>query len=945
MVIEGKRRSRRLNVVRDAACNPPGSGAGTCLHAGNAGYLQQLYEVYRSNSGRLSPKWRSFFDGFSLHDAAASAEGPAVDLARFSDKQARVLQFINAYRFRGHRRADLDPLRQYRRPDVPELHFKYYGFTKEDLKTVFSTGSLHGPDKATLEEIVRIVRSIYCGTVGTEYMHITETEQKRWLQSCLEPRRGRFEFAPEDRRRILRRLIAANTLEQYLHTKYVGQKRFSLEGGESLIPLIDELLRYSSNLGMHEVVIGMAHRGRLNMLVNVIGKLPSELFEEFEDRNPTRNNGSGDVKYHLGYSSDLQSGDRTVHVTLSFNPSHLEIIGPVVEGSVRARQERCGDRERNRVIPILIHGDAAFSGQGVVMETFSLSQTRGYSTGGTIHIIVNNQIGFTTSDPLDSRSTLYCTDVAKMVQAPIFHVNADDPEALIAVGQLALRFRMEFHKDVIIDMVCYRRHGHSETDEPLVTQPIMYRRVQEHEGACKIYSDKLLKEKVIQAGEPEVWREQYVKDLESDCIVSSPHGVDSHPEFRINFHPFSDGKWDTPVDTYLPLEEIRQLSASLSRLPEGFKPHPSVARVMDNRRRMGLGKIPADWGYAEALACASLLVRGYPVRISGQDCGRGTFFHRHAVLHDQADGSKWLPLQHLREGQARFLAIDSILSEEAVLAFEYGYSSSEPNTLVIWEAQFGDFANAAQVVTDQFISSSYSKWNRLCGLVMLLPHGYDGQGPEHSSARLERYLQLCAEQNMQVCVPSTAAQMFHLLRRQILRPYRVPLIVVSPKSLLRQKFSASPLQEFTDGRFRLVIDEVDDLDPIRVRRLLLCSGKVYYELLRERRAAKKYDTAILRIEQLYPFPAREVADRIDRYPNAREICWAQEEPRNQGAWKFINSSQTLHSCLGGGRELTYAGRSPSASPAVGSMSLHLEQQRRLVAEALQLNRPAEQKSA
>ena len=857
------------------------------------------------------------------------------------------MQLVNAHRFRGHRSADLDPLRQHARPDVPELNPSYYGFTDEDMHTTFSSGSLHGFNSAPLMEIFQAVQDTYCSTVGAEYMHINDTRQKRWIQERLEPLRGRHPFEPENKRRILERLVAAETLERYLHTKYVGQKRFSLEGGESLIPLLDDLLLQSGLVGVEEMVIGMAHRGRLNVLVNIVGKLPSDLFDEFEDQQTEDVPGSGDVKYHRGYSSDLEvAAGVSLHVTLAFNPSHLEIISPVVVGSVRARQERCGDKHRLRVLPILIHGDAAFAGQGVVMETLNLSQTRGYGTGGTIHVIINNQIGFTTSDPLDSRSTLYCSDVAKMIQAPIFHVNSDDPEALVSIGRMALDFRNEFNKDVVIDMVCYRRHGHSEADEPAATQPVMYHHVRAHPGSRKLYTDRLLEAGVIKENDAQELQERYVASLERGQPVSAPHGPDRHSEYRINFAPYMGNAWDMPVETAISIDTIRRLSERLTTLPEGFRLHPSVERIMQNRRRMGNGELPADWGFAEALAYAALLEQGYPVRLSGQDCGRGTFFHRHAVLHDQASGATWLPLQHLGEGQARFLVINSILSEEAVLAFEYGYSSSEPNSLVIWEAQFGDFANGAQVIFDQFLSSCEAKWGRGCALTVLLPHGYDGQGPEHSSARLERYLQLCAEENMQVCVPSTAAQMFHVLRRQIIRPHRKPLIIMSPKSLLRQRLSASPLEEFSTAGFATVFDDADpSLDPGRVKRLLLCSGKVYYDLLQERASAGIRDIGILRIEQLYPFPAEHLKAIIDRYRGCRQVVWVQEEPRNQGAWAFMQTSDRLPACLGRGQQLLHVSRAAAAAPATGSMSVHIAQQKRLVAEALQLVQRAGQRQS
>jgi len=921
--------------------------ANDCLSGGNRAYLQDLQEAFQRDPDSLSPDWREFFRGLAGGQAggqaggapaAARRAGTAVD----ADQQSRVLQLINSHRFRGHRQAQLDPLQQHERPDVKDLHPGYYGFTEKDMDTVFDTGSLFGPDRTTLREICEIVQQTYCHNIGAEYMHITETAQKRWIQERLERCRGRREFSPEERRRILQELVRARTLEQYLHNKYVGQKRFSLEGGESLIPLLHQLIaRSGTEHGTREFVIGMAHRGRLNVLVNVLGKSPQELFQEFEDLGARSDSGSGDVKYHMGYSADARLPESSVHLTLAFNPSHLEIIGPVVEGSVRARQDRRGDIVRGQVLPVLIHGDAAFAGQGVVAETFNLSQARGYATGGTVHIIVNNQIGFTTSDPLDARSTLYCTDVAKMVQAPVFHVNADDIESLIFAGLLALEFRMAFSKDVVIDIVCYRRHGHSEADEPAVTQPIMYRRIRQHPDAAHRYAELLVSQGAIEAAEPARMAEEYIRSLEENRPAPRSPEEDGDSEFRINFQPFRGARWDAPADTRLSRADIARLGERLAAAPEGFRLHPSVARIMNGRRRMSAGEAPADWGFAEALACASLVEQGFSVRISGQDCGRGTFFHRHAVLYDQETGRKYQPLQHVHPEQASFLTIDSTLSEEAVLAFEYGYSSAEPNALVIWEAQFGDFANGAQVIFDQFLSSCEAKWARLCGLTVFLPHGYDGQGPEHSSARPERLLQLCAEENMQVCMPSQAAQMFHLLRRQMLRPYRKPLIVLTPKSLLRQQLSASPVEEFADAGFCSVFDERDDLNPDAVRRLILCAGKVYYDLLQARRQAKLQDTAILRIEQLYPFPERELRQLLRRYPRAREITWAQEEPENQGMWGYMQSPWALRGCLKARQKLLYAGRRCSAAPAGGSRALHLEQQQRLVAMALQTPDPTD----
>ncbi len=928
--------------------------------SGNTAFIEDVYDRYLENPASVTVEWRRYFDTLQQESAQADvARNPAPEnvlaaaniipvaepekidgVNTDNKKQASVLQLINAHRFRGHQQADLDPLKQYERPKVPELDPAYYNFTEEDLVRIFNTGSLFAPDELTLAEIFYIVKSTYCRMIGAEYMHINETEQKRWIQRRLEESEGHHRFSPEQRKRILERIIAANALEEYLHRKYVGQKRFSLEGGESLIPLLDEIVQAGGEAGVREAVIGMAHRGRLNVLINIIGKLPEELFDEFEgiqsrvlDAETTN---SGDVKYHLGYSSDIQTPGGVIHLTLAFNPSHLEIIDPVVEGSVRARQDRRLDKSRSQVLPIIIHGDAAFAGQGVVMETFNLSQTHGYTTGGTVHIIVNNQIGFTTSDPLDSRSTLYCTDVAKMVQAPIFHVNGDDPEAVVYVAKLALDYRTEFKKDVVIDMVCYRRHGHSEADEPAATQPIMYRKIRQHKNVREILSTRLVEEKVVTPDEIAATHKAYVESLESNRIVAGSRASNADFRFMINYEPFKNTAWDMRVETAISPLLVSRLTERFTAVPDHFTLHPTVAKIMENRKRMGAGELEMDWGYAETLAYATLLDAGFPVRISGQDSARGTFFHRHAVIHNQDDGDTYLPLQHLKGGQPSFLAINSTLSEEAVLAFDYGYSSSEPNALVIWEAQFGDFANGAQVVFDQFISSCEAKWKRLCGLTVLLPHGYDGQGPEHSSARLERFLQLSARENMQVCQPSTPAQMFHMLRRQVIRPYRRPLIIMSPKSLLRHKLSSSTLDKITSGGFKLVIDEIDDnIGKDAVTRLLICSGKVYYDLLAARRGNEAGNIAIIRLEQLFPFPLQEMKRVISSYPNAREIVWVQEEPKNQGGWYYMQSRGTMIGCLSAQHVFGYAGRSYSASPAVGSMSLHLAQQQKLVEDALQ----------
>ncbi len=927
----------------------------SALFGTNAPFVEGLYEAYLADPASVTEEWRAYFDALqsskkSTRDVAhspiqkafaalptqsSSATSTNISLDR---KQVSVLQMINAHRFMGVRVANLDPLNRHAKPDVPELSSAHYGLTEADMQTTFETGSLVGADRMTLHEIVELLQQTYCGSIGAEYMYINELSLKRWVQNRLEGARGKPSFVKAQRRRILERLTAAETLERYLHTKYVGQKRFSLEGGDTLIPLLDHLLQRAGSQHVRETVIGMAHRGRLNVLVNTLGKLPSDLFAEFEGKHNHALR-SGDVKYHQGFSSDIATPGGAMHLTLAFNPSHLEIVNPVVEGSVRARQHHRGDKDDREVLPVLLHGDAAFSGQGVVMETLNLSQTRGYRTGGTVHIIINNQIGFTSSDARDSRSSLYCSDVAKMIDAPIFHVNADDPEAVLLIAEIALDYRMEFGKDVVIDLVCFRKLGHNEQDEPMVTQPFMYSYINKHPGTRLLYAEKLIAEGVIQKNEPDEMIADYRQAMDAGNNPIQPVLTNFHTEHAVSWAMFKDDvPWDVPVDTAVPLRNLQYFAQRLTHIPEKFKLHSRVEKIISDRSAMGRGELDLDWGMAENMAYASLLVEGYPIRLSGQDCRRGTFFHRHAVLHDQNRvdwrAGEYIPLQNISppnlklRGQADFIVIDSILSEEAVLAFEYGYASAEPNSLVIWEGQFGDFANGAQVVIDQFIASGEAKWGRKCGLVMLLPHGYEGMGPEHSSARIERYLQLCADYNIQVCVPSNAAQMFHLLRRQMLRKTRKPLIVFTPKSLLRSKDAASPLAQLAEGKFQPVIGEIDALEKAKVRRLIVCSGKIYYELLATRRTREIQDVVIIRLEQLYPFPHADFEAQVTAYPNASEVVWCQEEPGNQGAWHRIQHYLLRH--LRHGMRLDYALRPSSASPAAGYLSVHTEQQKAVI---------------
>lgn len=930
------------------------------LSGNNAAFLEELYENYLQDADSVPAQWRLFFQGLEAGDSQRGRDVPhgpireefaararlggrrrvvevqgEVLAPEAAEKQAAVLRLINAYRVRGHQAANLDPL-QLRDPQVvPDLDPAFHNLTEADMDRSFNTGSLFTDEQLPLREIIALVKDVYAGTIGSEYMHITDTVEKRWIQERLERVRGRFNYSDEQKVLTLERLTAAEGLEKYLNSKYVGQKRFSLEGGEAMIPLLDHLVQRAGTQGVKEIVLGMAHRGRLNVLVNILGQSPTDLFDEFEGNHKLPFS-SGDVKYHMGYSSDIQTPGGAVHLALAFNPSHLEIVNPVVAGSARARMQRRKDYQGQQVLPVLIHGDAAFAGQGVVMETLQLSQARGFYTGGTVHLIVNNQIGFTTSNPLDARSTFYCTEVAKMVQAPIFHVNGDDPEAVLFVTELALDFRQRFKKDVVIDLVCYRRHGHNEADEPSATQPMMYAKIKDHTPTRALYAAKLEEEGIYSASDVEGLAERYRDALDRGEIVARGILEGLHNQYGVDWTPYLTTKWDEPADTTVPIARIRELQEQLQKLPEGFEMNNRVAAIYEGRRKMAAGALAMDWGFAETMAYASLLTEGYKVRLSGQDSGRGTFFHRHAVLHNAVDGSSYVPLKTLTEDINDFLVIDSVLSEEAVVGFEYGFATADPHTMVIWEAQFGDFVNGAQVLIDQFISSGEAKWGRLCGLTMYLPHGYEGQGPEHSSARLERFLQLCAEHNIQVVIPSTPAQFFHMIRRQMIRPYRKPLIVMTPKSLLRHRLSTSTLDELAEGGFQLVIDEIDDIKPKSVERVILCSGKVYFDLLEERRKREIDNIAIIRIEQLYPFPDKELIPLLRRrYSNAKQVVWCQEEPKNQGAW--YSSQHHFRRCMREDQVLYYAGRVASASPAVGYSKLHHEEQRRLIDDALNLS--------
>jgi len=930
--------------------------ANTYLFGGNAPYVEEMYENYLANPGSVPDTWRDYFDalqhvpavdGSNARDIPhqpvidafaqrAKAGGTKVVVAAGADsdlgrKRVSVQQLIAAYRNVGASWADLDPLKRQERPAIPELEPSFYGFTDADFETVFNTSNtFFGKEVMSLRDLLNALRETYCGSIGAEYMYLTDQTQKRWWQQRLESVRSKPNFDVEKKKHILDRLTASEGLERFLHTKYVGQKRFSLEGGESFIAAMDELIQQAGARGVQEIVIGMAHRGRLNVLVNTLGKMPGGLFAEFDHTAP-EDLPSGDVKYHQGFSSDVTSPGGPVHLSLAFNPSHLEIVNPVVEGSVRARMDRRADPTGRQVLPVLVHGDAAFAGQGVNQETLALAQTRGYTTAGTVHIIINNQIGFTTSDPRDMRSTLYCTDIVKGVEAPVIHVNGDDPEAVVMATQWALDYRMEFKKDVVLDIICFRKLGHNEQDTPALTQPLMYKKIAAHPGTRKVYADKLAAQGLgATLGDDMV--KAYRAAMDAGKHTVDPVLTNFKSKYAVDWSPFLGKKWTDAGDTAIPMAEWKRLAEKITTIPASVHPHPLVKKVYDDRAAMGRGDIPVDWGMGEHMAFASLVASGYPVRLSGEDCGRGTFTHRHAVIHDQSrekwDVGTYVPLQNVAENQAPFCVIDSILSEEAVLGFEYGYASNDPNTLVIWEAQFGDFANGAQVVIDQFIASGEVKWGRVNGLTMMLPHGYEGQGPEHSSARVERFMQLAADTNMQLVQPTTASQIFHVLRRQMVRNLRKPLVIFTPKSLLRHKDAASPLAEFTKGCFQTIIPENKALKADKVKRVVVCSGKVYYDLAKKREENGRDDVAILRVEQLYPFPHKAFATELKKYPNVTEVVWTQDEPQNQGAWFFVQ--HYIHENMLEGQKLGYSGRAASASPAVGYSHLHQEQQKALV---------------
>jgi 2-oxoglutarate dehydrogenase, E1 component len=929
------------------------SQATSLLFGGNAPFIEDLYERYLDEPSSVSPEWHDYFDKIrdgawdvphapivhafeelARHPsrAAPASSKTSIDIEQAS-KQAAVQLLISRYRMLGLRQADLDPLKRQQIIPLPELDPASYGLTETDMNTEFATGSLYNSPRLKLKDILQQLRDTYCRTLGAEFMYMTNTPQREWIREQLETTRARPVFSAEEKRFILERLTAAETLERYLNTRYVGQKRFSGEGGETLMPMLDLLIQKAGAKGVKEIVIGMAHRARLNVLVNTMGKMPSQLFGEFEGK-VAQDLPAGDVKYHQGFSSNVITPGGPLHLSLAFNPSHLEIVNPVVEGSVRARQSRREDVSGETVLPVIIHGDAAIAGQGVNQEVLNMAQTRGYTTGGTVHIVINNQIGFTTSDPRDTRGTTYCTDIAKMIEAPILHVNGDDPEVCLYAMELAFEFRQKFRKDIFIDLVCFRRLGHNEADEPMVTQPLMYKKIRKHPGVRSLYAEELKKEGIVGEGDADkmisVYRDALDRGEHTNSTILSNYNTP--PPF--NWDEFRGKHWTESVDTSVDYAHLQALGFKVTDVPAHFELHPRVEKVIADRRKMAEGEHKLDWGMGENLAYAVLLDRGYSVRLSGEDVGRGTFSHRHAVFHDQRrekwDAGIWVPLQHIKEQQPEFEIIDSVLTENAVLGFEYGYATSSPNKMVIWEAQFGDFANGAQVVIDQFISSGEAKWGRMCGLTLLLPHGYEGQGPEHSSARPERFLQLCAQHNMQVAVPSTPAQIFHLLCRQMLRPYRKPLIVFTPKSLLRHKEAVSDLRELSDGKFQNVIGDAV-ADPKKVTRVIVCSGKVYYEINAYRNANERSDVAILRLEQQYPFPHEAFETELKRYPNVQEVIWCQEEPQNQGAWYRLRAYLARH--LAKKQILAFAGRAISASPAVGYPSKHMAEQKQLIEDA------------
>ncbi|CDZ16395.1 2-oxoglutarate dehydrogenase E1 component [Candidatus Johnevansia muelleri] len=897
----------------------------------NAQYIENIYEQYLNNV-LVSEDWKNYFNSLINYNFNKNLN---VNFNKIN-KKTYILKIIDIYRYHGNNKSNIDPLGLSPLGYMPEINLSFYDLNNEDIQMVFKICELfiiNDNIKTSIDELHLALNKTYCSSIGYEFMHIVNIEEKIWLQERFEDIHYNKKFNKKQQRNIIKRLIAAECLENYLDKKYPGTKRFGIEGGDSFIPMFDEIINRSGKHGIKEIVICMAHRGRINILINVLGKNPSELINEFEGNNSI-SAGSGDVKYHQGFSSNVMTLYGKLHLTLAFNPSHLEIISPVVAGSARALQDMRNDNNGDEVIAICVHGDAAFSGQGVVLETLQMSQTSAFKIGGTVHIIINNQIGFTT-DPQDARSSYYCTDVAKTIQSPIFHVNGDDPESVIYVVQKALDYRQKFKKDVFIDFVCYRRHGHNEADEPSITQPIMYNIIKNHKNTREIYANYLIIKGIVSSDEIKTFFLKYRNCLDNGSNVANKILIKQ--DKKNNWYSYSDRKIITNYDTSFDIVRLRELSIKMCEVSKKIEMQRQVNNIYESRKNMIAGDVALNWGFAEMLAYATLLDEGYSVRITGQDSRRGTFSHRHAVIHNQKDGVVWIPMQHIKYDQPPFYIYDSLLSEEAVLAFEYGYATTNPKMLVVWEAQFGDFANGAQVVIDQFISSGESKWGRLCCLTIILPHGYEGQGPEHSSARIERFLQLSAEQNIQVCVPTTPAQMFHLLRRQIIYKIMKPLIIMQTKSLLRNHNATSNFKDLAFGSFQKVILDNSYIHE-KINRVILVYGKLYYDLSAYRDKNNFDDTAILRIEQLYPFPEENIIEKLYLFTNAEKLVWCQDEPQNQGAWYQIQ--HYLHKIIEKRKKLGFSAmkihlscRPASAATASGYMSVHIEQQNLLVYNA------------
>ena len=921
------------------------------VSAGHAAYLETLYDTFLKNPEHLSEDWLDFFTNLPKQPNSngeishleiikefknfSRSKATPKNETTLDDKQGKVIRLIQSYRNRGHLKAKLDPLGMMERREIEDLNIEFHGLSHSDLDRDFFTDTFTESNKLSLRNIIKTLEEVYCGKIGIECNHILDSEERRWFQKKFESKLTEYVFDDDEKVNIFERLNSADGLAKYLSAKYPGMKRFGIDGAEALVPLVESVIQNCGSIGASQICLGMAHRGRLNLLVNVLGKLPSELFSAFNEDFELEGASTGDVKYHLGFSSNFETPGGEVHVSLFNNPSHLEIVDPVVLGSVRARQDRIGDTDRTEVVPILLHGDASFSGQGVVMESLQMSQTRGFNVGGTIHIIVNNQIGFTTSNVNDSRSTDYSSDVAKIIQAPVIHVNGDDPEMVLNAAKIACKYRKRFKKDIVIDLFCYRRRGHNEADDPSATQPLMYQKISKHPSVLNQYEDYLINTGVLTPDIANKIKSDYRKSLEIGESVAKNLSKNPNNELWFDWKPYLNIKWWPKVDTKFSAEKLHKLGKEICEIPDSFVLGNQAKKIFEERIKMNDGDIPVNWGYAESMAYASLLEEGYPIRITGQDVRRGTFSHRHACVFDSDSGMGFIPLKEIAEkNNTKFDIYDSLLSEEAVLAFEYGYSATWPSGLTIWEAQFGDFANGAQVVIDQFIVSAQHKWERLSGLVMLLPHGYEGQGPEHSSARIERFLQLCATENIQVCVPSSPKQIFHLLRRQVIRKMRTPLIVISPKSLLRNPKAVSSTKELINGTFECVIDDEIKKNE-NVKKVIMCSGKVYYDLVNKRDKEKHDDIAIIRIEQLYPFPYDDLEEILTKYQNVEEYIWCQEEPSNQGAWfSHRHRIQRVLDRLGDGKEANLISRPPSAAPAVGLMKLHLQQQKDLINEAI-----------